>query len=139
MSQMPDGHQGGNWRRNKIGTIVPMGSGGNEKEFIRLGSGELEKDLKGANILIRGSLTKEETAQVWLILTIAGDVPEIIEFVADLTASSLAEGGLARSQLLQAHTGIAVPSALPTSPFNVFRRNGRDGRQPPRQIEEGHE
>jgi hypothetical protein len=124
MSQLPNinNRSGGGWAHNQIGAMRPMHTGGMEREILRVHKDD-EIKRPGAHALSRSSLSKEEAALLGRIDTIAGDVESIQNYIIDVVASSLGEGGLARYQFLQYGTGLVVPNAGPTNRFH----SGRDG------------
>jgi len=118
---------GGNWRRDNAGLLMPVGSGSGAKELIHLPK-DIEAIAASANTLIKGNFTRELWPKLALLSTIAGpDHLRTKMFIANITAGSMAENSQATTNYLQGIVNMLVPSALPT-PYGRYQSRG-DGQK----------
>jgi len=132
---MQDPFKHGNWMRDNLGTMSPLGGSSNAKELMQLPK-EMRDITLAANTLIRGKFTKELWPDLAMLNAIAPRHRLTQVFIASVTAGSMAENGQATANFLQGIVNMLVPSAM--SPYNTLspskRRDGhkigkhRDGK-----------
>ena len=138
---MQDPLRKGNWMRDTLGTMSPLGGGFQAKELMQLPN-EMQKLALAANTLIRGNFSKELWPDLAMLNAIAPRHRLTQVFIASVTAGSMAENGQATTNTLQAMVNMLVPSAL--SPYKAGpqtkRKDGHKfGRNNKNEAEEEHE
>lgn len=114
----------GNWARDNLGTQVPMGSGGDAKEFMQLPQ-DLRGFLPAANAIMRGNLSEKLWPRIAKALAIAGDHAPTKRFMVAIVAASAAQNGQATTNAMQVAVNmLAVPALSPTLAHPQRRGNG---------------
>ena len=106
--------------------MVPLGGSSGAKELLRLPS-EIEKAHPIAGVLLRGRTSANLAGHYGLVATLAGDHKPTAAFIGYMCAARLGIDGLARNEYSMAHTGMLVPSAMPTA-SRFLSRDGDNGK-----------
>jgi hypothetical protein len=122
MQNQFDPRRQGNWMRDNLGTMAPLGGSSSAKEFMQLPK-DMDRLALAANTLIRGKFTKELWPDLAMLNAIAPHHKLTQVFIASITAGSMAENGQATTNALQATVNMLVPGAL--SPYNAQSTNRR--------------
>lgn len=119
----------GNMARDGLGTMVPLGTGSDAKEFMQLPQ-DLRSFLPAANAIMRGNLSEKLWPRIAKALAIAGDHEPTKRFMVAIVAASAAQNGQATTNAMQVAVNmLAVPALSPTIANPQKRGNGhRDGR-----------
>lgn len=117
----------GNWMRDGLGTMSPLGGNTDAKELMQLPR-EMQNITLAANTLIRGNFTKELWSDLAMLNAIAPRHRLTQIFIASVTAGSMAEKGQATTKALMAFVNMLVPSALPSVSDSQQERR-KDGRK----------
>ena len=116
MQNLFDPRRQGNWQRDSLGTMAPLGGSSSVKEFMQLPK-DIDKLALATNTLVRGKFTKELWSDLAMLNAIAPHHKLTQIFIASVTAGSMAENGQATTNALQAAVNMLVPGAL--SPYNA--------------------
>jgi len=116
------------WRRDKLGVMVPVGSGANWKEFLSISK---DPAAKVANMLTRADLPEEASWWLFVSTSLASykddkgytiiDDDHIID-CANVCGASVGIDGRGRKQALMGMTNIIAPSVLANEKGDGRRR-----------------
>jgi hypothetical protein len=128
-----DPHRQGNWMRDNLGTMSPLGGRTDAKELMQLPK-EMQDIALAANTLIRGKFTKELWPDLAMLNAIAPHHRLTQVFIASVTAGSMAENGQATANFLQGIVQMLSPQSM--SPYNSLPPNKR---RDSRKIDRNHD
>lgn len=122
----------GNWMRDSLGTMSPLGGSTDAKELMQLPK-EMRDIALAANTLIRGNLSKELWPDLAMLNAIAPRHRLTQIFIASVTAGSMAEQGHASKKFLMGITNMLAPGMLveqtgKPSQFGKKRPKGDNGK-----------
>ena len=114
-------------RGDDLGTMVPLGGSSGAKELLRLPK-QVEQDSPASGIFIRGRIREDLAGLYGLAATLGGNHKPTLSFLAYMSSARLGVNGLARNEYSMAHTGMLVPSAMPTA-TRFVSRDGDNGKR----------
>jgi len=104
----------GRWQKDSAGVMLPMGGGSSAKMLM-----ELPKEVRDiahmANVLVRGNFKSDLWPDLAMLVSLAPNHMKTWIFIANITAGSMAEGGMASIKYLQGIVQMLATSALPVA------------------------
>ena len=113
--------QRGGMRGDDLGTMVPLGGSGSEKELLR-GTKRTAEISPASDMFIRGRIREDLAGLYGLAATLCGNHEHSLAFLANMTNARLGVNGYARHEFLMGLSRMLVPSAMPQ-----YRRAGDSG------------
>jgi hypothetical protein len=104
--------QRGGMRGDDLGTMVPLGGSGSEKELFRPPK-DIERISPASGMFIRGRIRPDLAGLYGLAATLAGDHEHTLAFLANMVNANLGVSGYARHEFLMGLSRMLVPSAMP--------------------------
>lgn len=104
--------QRGGMRGDDIGTVVPIGGSGSEKELLRPPK-RIEEISPASALFIRGRIRPDLAGLYGLAATLAGNHEPTLAFLANMVDANLGVNGYARHEFLMGLSRMLVPSAMP--------------------------
>jgi hypothetical protein len=120
--------QRGGMRGDDLGTMVPLGGSGSEKELFRPPKG-IDELSPASGVLIRGRIRLDLAGYYGLAATLAGNHKPTLAFIANMVNANLGVNGYARSEFLMGLSRMLVPSSMPSYRMSSGADGGNGHRQ----------